>query len=237
MTMRDRQEQLDQVQYLLGHGRVRTALEQINQISHYRFTAIYRIAEDSLVNLLVVDRQSEMPPRLVPIPVNDSYCVYVRDHLDAFLVQDADQDRRVVDHPKRPVVKAYCGVPLKKPDGSIFGTICHFDFDPVTDDPDAQWWLEQVAGFFDPSVASNALVHGARTAMDALEAMLDLLVETSDDLQSATEAFDDFAAPVQARLQQLPAEAALAMQARMAALHAPVPERFARSRAGGAGQH
>ena len=56
-------------------------------------------------------------------------------------MEDADLDGRVVDHPKRPVVKAYCGVPIPRTDGSIFGTICHFDFDPVIDEPDAQFGL------------------------------------------------------------------------------------------------
>ena len=226
MTDKIRQEQLVQLQYLLGHGRTQSALELINLLSHYRFTAIYRITGDSLDNLMIVDRQTKSLPRLERMPVSDSYCVYVRDHLDAFLVQDADQDQRVTDHPKRPIVKAYCGVPLKRPDGSVFGTICHFDFDPVTDDPDAQLWLEHIANYFNPALAARTLIHGANVATDYLEAMLDLILDTSDDLETATESFSDFAAPITSQLQTLPPDAANKLPERLDGLRSFIAERF-----------
>lgn len=34
-------------------------------------------------------------------------------------------------HPKQNVVQSYCGIPLMDDDGKLFGTICHFDFEPL----------------------------------------------------------------------------------------------------------
>ena len=227
MTTQTQQELLDQLEYLLGHGRTQSALELINQISHYRFTAIYRIVGENLENLMIVDRQTKSLPRLAQVPVSDSYCVYVRDHHDAFLVQDADQDVRTVDHPKRPVVKAYCGVPLRRPDGSVFGTICHFDFDPVTDDPEAQWWLEQISEYFNPNTTSKALIQGAAAATASLEAMLSLLIETSDDVGTAIESFNDFAAPIRSQLGTLSSATSQDVSDRIDELGKSIPRRFA----------
>ena len=39
-------------------------------------------------------------------------------------------DDRVRNHPKRPSVKRYCGVPILDRDGKMFGSICHFDLEP-----------------------------------------------------------------------------------------------------------
>lgn len=221
------QEQLEQLRYLLAHSRVRSALELVNQFSRYRFSAIFRINAGDLDNLIIVDRTSPATPRMDTIPVTDSYCLYVRDHKDAFIVEDADLDGRVVDHPKRPVVKAYCGVPIRRTDGSIFGTICHFDFDPVIDDPDAQWWLEQVADLFDPAASSSVQATQVERTLDALEAMLGLLIETSDSLPVATEALEDFAQPIRSRIAGLSPELAAPANARLQRLLASLPAHFA----------
>jgi GAF domain-containing protein len=64
------------------------------------------------------------------IPVEASYCVFVRDLSTRFMVQDAERDERVRNHPKKATVQCYCGVPLFDRDGMMFGTICHFDLKP-----------------------------------------------------------------------------------------------------------
>ena len=56
--------------------------------------------------------------------------VFVRDLSARFMVQDAKRDERVRDHPKQATVQCYCGVPLLDRDGKMFGSICHFDFEP-----------------------------------------------------------------------------------------------------------
>jgi GAF domain-containing protein len=46
------------------------------------------------------------------------------------MVQDAERDERVRNHPKQATVRSYCGVPLLDRNGKMFGSICHFDFKP-----------------------------------------------------------------------------------------------------------
>uniref|UniRef100_UPI0005927548 GAF domain-containing protein n=1 Tax=Zavarzinella formosa TaxID=360055 RepID=UPI0005927548 len=48
-----------------------------------------------------------------------------------FHITDALNDDRVIGHPSREAVQAYCGVPLMDKEGKIFGTLCHFDFKPM----------------------------------------------------------------------------------------------------------
>jgi GAF domain-containing protein len=64
------------------------------------------------------------------IPVEVTYCTIVRDGRQPFRVADALADLRLTTHPSRAAVRAYCGVPLADTDGRIFGTLCHFDYDP-----------------------------------------------------------------------------------------------------------
>jgi len=66
------------------------------------------------------------------IPVEASYCVFIRDTALPFQVEDSLTDSRVENHPKRCEIQAYYGVPLKDEYGITFGTLCHFDVRPVS---------------------------------------------------------------------------------------------------------
>lgn len=109
---------------------MRAALECLNRRSSHRFTALYRFDGPTLRNLHLVDREDPTVERSPDLPVLESYCLFVRRTSQRFTVEDADCDARVLGHPKQPTVKSYCGVPLLAPTGQLFGTICHFDFDP-----------------------------------------------------------------------------------------------------------
>jgi GAF domain-containing protein len=58
-----------------------------------------------------------------------SYCAFGAAGA-AFSVSDASRDPRVASHPKREALRAYCGVPILRADGSMFGTLCHYDVSP-----------------------------------------------------------------------------------------------------------
>jgi GAF domain-containing protein len=84
-----------------------------------------------LVNLHVFERlhDAEADERLFPtIPVSASYCMYVRDPQRFFALEDSMADERVRAHPKREQVRSYCGIALLNEDGTIFGSLCRFDF-------------------------------------------------------------------------------------------------------------
>jgi GAF domain-containing protein len=60
-------------------------------------------------------------------------------------VEDALADARTLDHPKREALRAYCGVPLLRSDGTLFGTVCHYDERPHPVDPATVVALAQLA--------------------------------------------------------------------------------------------
>ena len=83
------------------------------------------------------------------LPVTVTYCVYVRDSGRPFVVEDALREDLLLDHPSHNVIRAYCGVPLRRELGQVFGTLCHFDFAPVADDEDHIELMESLSSIID----------------------------------------------------------------------------------------
>lgn len=193
----------DQLRFLLSKGRIRDALALLNSLTSYRFTALFRFADPGLDNLVLFDRTNDGAPRLESIPVGDSYCTYVRDLHDAFVVEDSLDDVRVERHPKRQTVHSCCGVPLVDANGRMFGTICHFDFDAVPGSDDSVALLREVAAYLDPRQVERTAAGEVEIRIDALRGMLALLLETSTSDQEAIEAFEEYARPLRASQQDI----------------------------------
>ena len=118
-------------QTLLQQKGVFEALHFINSKSVHRFTALYCFDGPILRNVCLVDKNNDSIRKMEAIEVADSYCLYVRGTGRKFLVPDSLVDGRVLGHPKREIIRSYCGVPLNKANALMIGTICHFDFQPV----------------------------------------------------------------------------------------------------------
>lgn len=129
---------------ILGTEGVRPALHYLNGQSAHRFTAVFRFEGGTLRNLHMIDREDHTVERCADQPVLDSYCIYVRRTAEKFITGDSTRDDRVSGHPKQNVVQSYCGIPLMEEDGTLFGTICHFDFEPVPFGDDEVLLLEDV---------------------------------------------------------------------------------------------
>lgn len=114
----------------LVKGGIREAVVFLNSLTSHRFTSLYKFDNATLRNLTFFDRQHPEQNSCDDIPVEASYCVYVRDSSSKFLVEHAELDQRVINHPKRDSIQFYCGVPLTNEDGKMIGTICHFDVKP-----------------------------------------------------------------------------------------------------------
>lgn len=130
----DSQAHLRHLKAVLGAGDLRGALMYLNSLTRHRFTSLYRFDVEMLRNVALFDRRNPDQPRCDDLPVLASYCVFVRDAEATFRVDDSHADVRVADHPRRAQLRSYCGVPLLDECGSMFGSLCHFDFDPVTID-------------------------------------------------------------------------------------------------------
>ena len=107
------------------------AVRFLNGVCRHRFTAVFRFDGGTLRNVCLVDREDPGADAFPDQSVLDSYCVFVRDSRSSFAVEDAPTDGRVDGHPKQHTVRSYCGIPLMDDDGTLVGTICHFDYDAV----------------------------------------------------------------------------------------------------------
>lgn len=124
---------------------LRGAVMFLNSLTTHRFTSLFRFDDDMLRNITFFDREHPEQTSCDDLLVTASYCVFVRDRRATFSIRDARDDERLGDHPKRPVVQSYCGVPLLDDQGRMFGTICHFDVVPRVLTADNVALLEAIA--------------------------------------------------------------------------------------------
>jgi len=135
---------------LLQEKGIFEALCFINAKSEHRFTALYAFDGPSLKNICLVDKKDASVRQMEAIEVSNSYCLYVRDSGQQFVVPDSMADERVQGHPKQAVIQSYCGMPLIGSDSSMLGSLCHFDFLPVSYTDDEVSLLELIS----PALAS-----------------------------------------------------------------------------------
>jgi len=136
---------LQHLRALLDSGDIRGALQFLNGRTPHRFTSLYLFDDAQLRNVHIVDQLNPELERTDDVPVLASYCVFVRDSGQIFGVSDSHRDARVDGHPRQPQIRAYCGVPLIDDMGRVFGTICHFDFEPLDISDDNVALMEAVA--------------------------------------------------------------------------------------------
>ena len=121
----------DEIPRLIAGRDMRTLLGLLNERTPYRYTSILRFDGDRLESVWTLDRQDESADSFrLDVPVEASYCALVRDVDAPFVIADALEDPRVEKHPKRSALRSYCGVPIYRSDGSMFGTLCHYDAHP-----------------------------------------------------------------------------------------------------------
>jgi CheY-like chemotaxis protein len=134
---------------------MRGVLGLLNARALYRFTSIFRFDGDRLVSVWTFDReQPDADPSPAELPVDASYCVFVRDACAPFVIDDSQRDPRVLHHRKRDSVRAYCGVPLLREDGVMVGSLCQFDVEARAVDPDAVERMVRVARALAPYLES-----------------------------------------------------------------------------------
>jgi hypothetical protein len=126
-----------------------------------------------------------------------------------------------------PLGDSYCAFVRDLMAGEVFGTVCHFDFASVPEDPISLEALKTIAEIFDPSATSELLARGVKAKVDALEAMLGLLVESCDDPTDVITAFEEFARPIRTGALQLMEPSRTATNARVDELLFSLPSRYA----------
>ncbi|MEO5896566.1 MAG: hypothetical protein ABIS06_12785 [Vicinamibacterales bacterium] len=108
------------------------ALAVLNATTLYRLTGVYRFDGNMVRSVGLFDRKNPQLAVGVDVPWQDSYCRLTAEDGVRCEIVDAPQDARLTTHAAREAVQAYVAVLLAMPDGTPFGTLCHYDLHPVT---------------------------------------------------------------------------------------------------------
>jgi GAF domain-containing protein len=135
-----------QFKHLLSGRGLLEAVRFLNSRSVHRFTALYAFEDRMLRNVCLVDKEDDSVRQMDTIEITQSYCLFVLNSGQKFIVPDSREDQRVEGHPKRESIQSYCGMPLVDSSTSeMIGTLCHFDFLPTPYSDDEVLLLERVA--------------------------------------------------------------------------------------------
>lgn len=121
------QEKQEGFRRALEEGGLEGGLWYLNDLVPHRFTALYRLSEGVLKNIVLIDKLGEATPDVLQeIPLEDSLCQFaIRDR--QFKTTNSPKDQRLDGHPLQGVVMAYHGVPVMNKQGVLFGSLCHLD--------------------------------------------------------------------------------------------------------------
>jgi GAF domain-containing protein len=99
-----------------------------------------------LRNLEFFDRENPLSAiRPQEVPIAATYCVFPYASETQCEISDANADKAAADHPMRERIVAYIGSPLIDEKGNVFGTLCHFDLQPVVPTDEVREALHEVA--------------------------------------------------------------------------------------------
>jgi len=168
--------------------------------------------------LAIFDRESEAPEALLAVPEGASYCSIVRDSRNAFLITRSMEDGRIVRHPAREAVQSYCGVPLMGDDGVVFGSLCHFDFEPRDGAEGLTDLMAEVSRYLSPESGMDALAETVAQRITRLGQMTDVIRDAARDPDELRETFDIYAQPVRLQAEALRPPVRDAMEQRLSAL-------------------
>lgn len=124
---------------------VTAGLQILNQRVPHRFSAIYQLVANVLINVALVDKENILDTFCVKaMPLQDSFCKFaLKDGF--FATSRSGTDARLEGHPLSGVYESYVGVPIPRTEGGLYGTLCHFDFASQPLDDQEFFLLESVA--------------------------------------------------------------------------------------------
>jgi hypothetical protein len=200
---------------LLAAGDYYGALRFLNSLTAHRFTALYRCEGDRAWNVVLYDKHHPYSPQFPEVGADETYCSMAMRECRVVVVHDSLADGRLSGHAAREVIRSYCGAPLIDGSGNPFGTICHFDFEPVPAADAAAELLHQVSLLIDPDAVAAALIADIARRIENLERTLPLLVAAVEPGDRWSEAFDELAEPVVRLIARAPARHADEVNARL----------------------
>ena len=139
-----------------GRRELPAILAEANHASPCRFTSLLRFnADETLTSVWTYDRENPgVDPFPLELPIHASYCVLVRAASATCTIEDARNDPRVAAHPKREEMSTYIGVPVFRPDGHLYGTVCSYDARPLALGVSVQETIERSARELEAIIAT-----------------------------------------------------------------------------------
>ena len=113
---------------------LRASLAHVLDYTDYRYIGIFKFEDAQVKTVVFYDRENPAVMSSPSMPESATYCCYVRDGKGVFTTADSLLDDRLRAHPAREVYQCYTGVPIMDPEGTLMGTLCHYDV--VARDPD-----------------------------------------------------------------------------------------------------
>ncbi len=152
--MRNSQNIATELEYCLAEDGIRGALTCLNKRVTHRFTALHIKDLDALKKVYVFDRDDPEATPFMNLPVHETFCALVFATGQPLVINNAAQEARLLQSAQTAPIKSYCGLPLHRPDGSIFGTLCHYDFQPRDISP-AELEVQQTASHLLSATLNN----------------------------------------------------------------------------------
>ncbi len=110
-------------------GGLHAALGFLNSRTPHRFTGVYQYDDQILRNRALFDRWDPSVTSGPDAPMRETFCALVPASGTSLEVVDGRADKRFPWMSGNAVV-CYCGAMIQGPDGTPFGTVCHFDLQP-----------------------------------------------------------------------------------------------------------
>ena len=147
-----------------------TLLEAVAEITGLGFVCVARVTRDSWIACAVLDRLNFGLGVGGELDVTTTLCEEVRDSGQAVVIDNVSTDDRYRDHhtPRMYGFQSYISIPLYRPDGGYFGTLCGLD--PVAAPLSKKTTMTSLTLF--AQLISTQLLAEAELA-DAKEALLD----------------------------------------------------------------
>lgn len=133
VPIEDSQSEVDRdVAVILDNSVVPTMLEAVCVATGLRFAAVARVTDRRWVTCSTVDHLNFGLKPGDELVVESTICHEVRQCVNEVVIDDVSSDVLYRDHhtPKMYGFRSYLSIPILRPDGSFFGTLCALDPEP-----------------------------------------------------------------------------------------------------------
>ncbi len=122
-------DQADDIASIQSISSVPTILEAVAALTGLRFVCIARVTESSWTTCAVLDKLGFGLKVGDGLDVATTLCEEVRDTKRAVVIDDVSADPKYKDHhtPRLYGFQSYISIPVLRPDGGYFGTLCALD--------------------------------------------------------------------------------------------------------------